>query len=82
MRWADIVKAVKEMIVESEMEIENVEWRDVARYIAVMVPAEEIESEGLSLVIPKRKRRRTRRITVNYLRNKTNDELLTVALKP
>ena len=82
MRWADIVKAVREMIVNSDMEIENVDWREVAKYIAVMVPPDEIEKEGLSLVIPKRKKTRTRRITINYLRSKNNDEKWTVARKP
>ena len=47
-----------------------------------MVPAEVIEREGLSLVIPKRKKKRTRRITVNYLRSKNNDEKWTIGRKP
>ena len=82
MRWADIVLAVKEMIELSDMEVENVDWREAGKYIAVMVPPEEIEREGLSLVIPKRKKRRTRNITVNYLRTKNNDEKWTVSRKP
>ena len=73
MRWVDIVRAVKDMITKSDMEIENVDWVEVSRYIAVMVPSDEIEREGLGLVIPKRKRRRTRNITFNYLRSRAND---------
>ena len=69
MKWADIVLAVKEMIENSDMDIENINWREADKYIAVMVPPEEIEREGLTLVIPKRKKRRTRKITINYLRS-------------
>ena len=82
MKWSEIIKAVKEMILKSPMVIENVDWAAVARYIAVHVPQEEIDAEGLGLVIPKRKKTRTRRITVNYLRNKKNDDTWTVARKP
>ena len=74
MKLSEIIKAVKEMILNSQMVVENVDWSAVARYIAVHVTQEEIDSEGLSLVIPKRKKRqRTRKITINYLRNKKNE---------
>ena len=56
MTWKAIIEAVKDMIVNSELNIYDVDWCAVSRYIAVMVPPEEIEAEGLSLVIPKRKR--------------------------
>ena len=82
MKLEDMVRAVKEMIEKSELEIENVDWREVSKYIAVMVPAEEIEREGLTLVIPQRKKKRTKRITINYLRSKRNDEKWAVARKP
>ena len=39
MQWDDIVLAVKEMIEKSKMEIENVDWKEVGRYVAVMVPS-------------------------------------------
>ena len=58
MRGVDIVKAVREMIFQSDMEIDNVDWISVSRYIAVMVPSDEIEREGLSLGIPKRKEKK------------------------
>ena len=58
MQWDDIVVAVKEMIEKSELEIDNLDWREVGKYIAVMVPEEIIEKEGLMHVIPKRKKRR------------------------
>jgi hypothetical protein len=47
-----------------------------------MVPEEIIEREGLMHVIPKRKKRRTRRITINYLRSKHNDAKWKVGRKP
>ena len=50
MQWEDIVIAVKEMIQMSGLEIESVNWREVCKYIAVMVPAEVIEKIGLTLV--------------------------------
>ena len=82
MKWVDIVLSVKEVVNESNMDIENVDWTAVSRYIAVMVPQEIIENEGLALVIPKRKKRRTRNITINYLKNKKNEDKWTIARKP
>ena len=80
MKWDASIAAVKEMIENSEMSIYDNIY--VTRYIAVMVPPEEIEAEGLSLVIPKRKKNRTRRIPINYLRQKKNGSKWTVACKP
>ena len=77
-----IICAVKEMIMRSRMSIFDVDWREVAKYVAVEVSPEEIEAEGLTLVVPKRKKRRTRHITINYLRQKNNDQKWTVARKP
>ena len=82
MSWTAIVCAVKEMIENSSMDIDDVDWREVAKYVAVMVPRDTIEAEGLSLVVPKRKKNRTRRITINYLRQKNNDQKWAVARKP
>ena len=55
MQRENIVAAVKEKIEMSELEIENVDWREIVKYIAVMVLEEIIEKEGLMDVIPKRK---------------------------
>ena len=82
MKWDDIISAVKEMILRSEMTIEDVDWGEVAKYIAVMVTQEEIDAEGLSHVIPKRKKNRTRKITINYLRQKNNDTKWAIARRP
>jgi hypothetical protein len=82
MEWDAIVAAVKEMILKSKMKVDNVDWREVAKYIAVEIPSEEIEKEGLSLVIPKKKGRPGRKRTINFLQNKKNDSKWTVARKP
>ena len=82
MTWKAIVQAVKEMIKNSDLVIDDVDWLEVAKYIAVMVPKEEIEAERLERVIPKRKNIRTKRITINYLRNKKNDDKWTLVRKP
>ena len=82
MKWTEIIKSVKEMILKSPMTVENVDWVAVARYKAVQVPQEEIYAEGLTLVIPKRKKTvRMRRIRVNYLRNKKSEDSWTVGRK-
>ena len=48
MKWEEIIKSVKEMILKSPMVIDNVDWVAVARYIAVHVSQEEIDAEGLT----------------------------------
>ena len=62
------------MISNSEMAIENVDWHEVGKYLAVMMTSEGILTEGLVHVIPKRKdwERRLRRITMNYLHQTKN----------
>ena len=80
MKWKDIVKAIREMIEKSEMKIENVNWREAAKYIAVMFTPEEIEQEGLTAVIPTRES--NKKITINYLQSSKNDENWSKARKP
>ena len=46
----------------------------VGKYLAVMMTQEEIEEEGLSHVVPKRRGIRQRRITINYLQHKKNKD--------
>jgi hypothetical protein len=74
MSWPEIVKAVEEMIMNSKMDIMNVDWVEVGKYLAAMMTREEIEEEGLSHVIPKRRGVRLRRITKNYSQQKKNAE--------
>ena len=72
MSWEEIVIAVKEMILSSTMDISNVDWAEVGKYLAVMMTQDEIEQEGLAFVIPKRRGVRLRKITINYLQLKKN----------
>ena len=81
MDWDDIVVAVKEMIMDSDMVIESVNWREISKYIAVMVSQEEIIKEGLEKVIPKRKGRPGRTRTINFLQTQKNDCKWTVGRK-
>ena len=54
------------------MIVENVNWFELGKYLAVMMSPEEVANEGLENVIPKRRGVRLRKITVNYLRQKKN----------
>ena len=54
MRWDLITKAVKEMILKSELEIKNVDYHEIGKYLTIMMSEEEIVNEGLQHVIPKR----------------------------
>ena len=82
MSWSEIVKAIKEMIIESEMKTENVDWLEVGKYLSVMMTPEEIQEEGLINVIPKRRGVRLRRITINYLQQKKNSDKWLPARRP
>ena len=46
MEWEDIEIAVKEVIEKSGLVIDNVDWREIGKYIAVMVSQEVIEKEN------------------------------------
>ena len=66
----------------NDLIIENIHWFKVGIYLAVMMTPEEITEEGLTNVIPKRRGLRLRRITVNYLRHKRNEDKWIPARKP
>ena len=82
MGWVEIVTSVKWLIMNSDMNVENVNWYEVGKYLAVMMTPEEILEEGLENVIPKRRGIRLRKITVNYLRQKRNADKWLPARKP
>ena len=52
MRWLEILKAVREMIKSSDMFLDNANWHEIGKYLAVMMSEEEIREEGLYNVIP------------------------------
>ena len=72
MDWKEIGIAVKEMVESCEKDIQDVDWKEVGKYLATALTKEEIEKEGLHHVIPKRKRETNRKITVAYLNDKKN----------
>ena len=82
MRWDEIVKSAKWMILNNDMNIENVSWVGVGKYLAVIMTPEEILEEGLEHVVHKRKGVILRKITVNYLCHKKNYNNWQVAGKP
>ena len=55
---------------------------EVGKYLAVKMSREEIEAEGLTHVIPRRRGLRLRKITINYLQNKKNAGKWHPARKP
>ena len=79
MSWCEIVKW---LILNTDMIVENVNWVEVGKYLAVVLSHEEIIAEGLENVIPKRRGIRLRKITVNYLRHKKNADKWLPARKP
>ena len=82
MEWKEIVNAVREMIENSEKEVENVDWTELGKYLAVTMSDEQIEKEGLRKVIPQRKDETKRKIGVAYLLDKKNDEKWTKCRPP
>ena len=46
MRWQDIIKAIRELIENSDLIIENIDWHEIGKYLAVMLSNEEICQEG------------------------------------
>ena len=74
MEWEEIVVAVREMIEESEEEIENVNFNKVGKYLAVTLTKEEIAREGLEHVVARRKVETGRDISIAYLGNKINED--------
>ena len=74
MEWGEIVMAVREMIENSEETVQNVDWHEIGKYIAVTMSEENIKNEGLEHVIPRRKTERKRKVTVAYLSQKKNED--------
>ena len=82
MEWKEIITSVREMVETSEQEIENVDWHEVGKYLAITLTGEEIEKEGLRKVVPMRKVETGRCIGVAYLCDKRNDEKWMSARSP
>ena len=80
MKWREIVESVRELVEKSDLKVENVNWREATKYIAVMYTPEEIEEEGLTAVIPTRES--NRQVTINYLQSDKNDDKWSKTRKP
>ena len=74
MDWDEIIISVRELIESSVKEMDNVDYEEVGKYLAVTLTKEEVKREGLEHVIPKRKIETGREITVAYLYNKANED--------
>ena len=48
----DMIEAIQELVEESEIEVENVDGKELAKYIAVMIEKKEIEGRGLANIVP------------------------------
>ena len=62
MEWREIGIAVKKMVESCEKDIQDVDWKEVGKYLATTLTKEEKEKEGLRHVVQKRKRETNRRI--------------------
>ena len=82
MEWKEIVTSVKELIESSDKEVENVDYWEIGKYLAVTMPREEIAREGLTNVIPDRIEETGREISVAYLCNNNNVDKWKKARKP
>ncbi len=82
MDWEEIIVALREMIEGSERDVEDVNWHELGKYLAVTLDKGVIEKEGLKLVTPHRKEETGRKISIAYLCNKKNEEKWVEANQP
>ena len=82
MDWEEIIVALREMIEGSERDVEDVDWHELGKYLAVTLEKEVIEKEGLKLVTPRRKEETGRKISIAYLCNKKNEGKWVAANQP
>ena len=82
MKWKDIEEAVRTMVENSKLRVDNVNWTELARYLAVVMTQREVYLEGLQHVIPKRRKRSARKVAIRYLRSGKGDEKWLPARKP
>ena len=80
--WGEIVIAVREIMEMSDEMIENVDYNEVGRYLAVSLSKEEIKREGRERVVPKGKIDTGREISVAYLCDKNNNNKWQIGIPP
>ena len=49
----DVLEAVEKLVMDSEYEFENVEDRELAKYLKIVIPEDELEAKGLVSNVPK-----------------------------
>ena len=67
MRVEVIVRAVRELILESDLEAASVDYQEVGKYLCVVMNPEENEDLGLADVLPRRTKVSRRKLTSNCL---------------
>ena len=82
MEWREILTSVKELVMNSKEEVEDVDYVEVGKYLAVTMSREDIRREGLANVVPERKEETGREISVAYLCNRDNIGKWKTARKP
>ena len=60
-------QGIKELIMNSDMEVMNINYKEMSKYLFVMMAQEEIENEGLSEIMPKRVKMSRKPLTLNCL---------------
>ena len=69
----EILKILREMLLNSGIEFENVDATEVEKHLAVYLTRDEIEQLGLVKVVPKRKGAQ-RKVTLAYLDGWENNQ--------
>ena len=82
MEWDEIEKAVRELVETSEKQVEEVDWNELGKYLAVMMSEDEIRKEKLKTAIPRREGESNRKITIAYLCNKQYENKWIPAKQP
>ena len=66
--------AVMDLILNSELELDNFDWWEASKYIFVTTSPEEIQKYGLENVIPRRTKKSRVKLTVNCLKKVDDSE--------
>ena len=61
------MQGIKNLVMKKELEIKNINYTEVGKYLAVMMTPEEIRAENLEDVIPVRVKKSRRKLTTNCL---------------
>ena len=82
MEWNEIEKAIRELVETSEKQVEEVDWNELGKYLAVMMTEQEIKKEKIKTAIPRRAGECNRKISIAYLCNKQYENKWLPAREP